>query len=66
MSSCEALYPVAEALCHNRRADKVRAHWKLSVKYAKPAEVSEFARSKIRVEALEIIMHHYGKDHSGS
>lgn len=57
---------MAEAPCYNRRADKVRAHWKSSVKYAKLAESSKFTRSKIRVETMEIIMHHCGKDHIGS
>lgn len=41
-----------------RRADKVRAHWKSLVKYAKLAEVSQFIRSKVSVEVMEIIMHH--------
>lgn len=66
MNSYQTSYPVAEALCYSRRADKARAHWKSSVQYAKPAEVSEFTRSKIRIEVMEIIMRHCGKDHIGS
>lgn len=56
---------MAKALHYNRRADKVRAHWKSLVNYAKLTEVFEFARSKISVEVMEIIMHHCGKDHIG-
>lgn len=63
MNSYKTSYPVAEALCYSRRADKVRAHWRASVQCAKPAEVSEFTRSKSGIEVMEIIMRHYGKDH---
>lgn len=55
---------MAEVPCYNRRASKVRAHWKSSVKYAKPVEVSEF-RSKISVEVMEIILYKCGWDHVG-
>lgn len=47
---------------YHRRADKVRAHWKSLVKYAKLAEVSEFIRSKVSIEVMEIIMHHCARD----
>lgn len=64
MYSYKASYLVAKALFYNRRTDKVRAHWKLLVKYAKLAKVSEFTRSKIGIEIMEIIMHHC-KNHIG-
>lgn len=56
---------MAEALCYNRRAGKVTAHWKSLVKYAEVAEVPEFTSCKISVEVVEITMHHCGKDHVG-
>lgn len=56
---------MAEALCYNRRADKVRAHLEIISKICKTAEVSKSSRSKISVEIVEIVMHHLIKDHIG-